>query len=434
MIAIVMLLVLALLLAVTGLQFFRVLGAAANDPRVNQTDLNIQMAQEQLGQLREARAAGDIDEAVAAASEQEIEENLALALQGEPVASAKSDRASSRPAGTSRIGPAVLLISAIGGALATYWYVGEPQAFDASYVASMSPEARAEQNQQAPSIDELLPRLQAHLETNPADVQGWQLLTTTLLRLQRFDEAAVAGEKALKLAPDDINVLMLAADAKAMSANGELRGEPLALIDKALAVNPNDIRANWMRGLAANQIGDAATAIRYWEPLLPRLREDPGARQQLQSMLADARSRLAGGAAASVDQSDSETSTESNTATASVVTASLQVSVELAAALSAEAKPDDVLFVYAKASAGPPMPLAVARLQVSDLPATVTLDDSMAMMPQMRLSGFDNVTVGARVSFSGDPVGQVGDLFAEINDIAVAAETEVNIVIDQVLR
>ena len=98
-----------------------------------------------------------------------------------------------------------------------------------------------------------------------------------------------------------------------------------------------------------------------------------------------------------------------NAATAQAIV----VKVSLSDALKAQVKPDDLIFIYAKALRGPPMPLAAARKQVKDLPLEITLDDSMAMMPQMRLSAFSEVKVGARISLTGTPQAQVGDLFTE---------------------
>ena len=77
-------------------------------------------------------------------------------------------------------------------------------------------------------------------------------------------------------------------------------------------------------------------------------------------------------------------------------------------------------------------PLAETRLQAKDLPASVTLDDSMAMMPQMRLSNFDQVVVGARISRSGNATPQSGDLQGEVKPVTPGQPETVTVVIDSV--
>jgi cytochrome c-type biogenesis protein CcmH len=90
--------------------------------------------------------------------------------------------------------------------------------------------------------------------------------------------------------------------------------------------------------------------------------------------------------------------------------ASLKVTVSLSPALAKQAAPDDVVFIFARAVSGPRMPLAIVRKQVKDLPATVVLDDSQGMSPQMSLSSVPEVIVVARVSKSGMATAQAGDL------------------------
>ena len=96
----------------------------------------------------------------------------------------------------------------------------------------------------------------------------------------------------------------------------------------------------------------------------------------------------------------------------------LQVRVSLNAALQDQAGPDDTVFVYARSVKGPRMPLAIVRKQVRDLPMTVVLDDSLAMSPAMTLSKFDQVTVGARISKSGNAMPQSGDLQGSVSPVA----------------
>ncbi len=109
----------------------------------------------------------------------------------------------------------------------------------------------------------------------------------------------------------------------------------------------------------------------------------------------------------------------------------IQVSVSLSPGLAAQAGPDDTVFVFARAAAGPPMPLAVQRLRVADLPATVTLDDSMAMMPAMRISAFPAIVVGARVSKSGQAMPRPGDLEGQTSPFSVVGSAAVAVTVDQ---
>jgi cytochrome c-type biogenesis protein CcmH len=90
--------------------------------------------------------------------------------------------------------------------------------------------------------------------------------------------------------------------------------------------------------------------------------------------------------------------------------AGLTVTVSLSPVLAKKAAPNDVVFIFARAAHGPRMPLAIVRRQVKDLPTTVVLDDSLGMLPEMKLSSVPEVVVVARVSKSGNASARAGDL------------------------
>ena len=107
--------------------------------------------------------------------------------------------------------------------------------------------------------------------------------------------------------------------------------------------------------------------------------------------------------------------------------------VSLSAALAKQASPDDTVFVFARAAQGPRMPLAIVRKQVKDLPFDFTLDDSTAMSPQMKLSNFQQVVVGARISKSGNAMPQPGDLQGISSTVSLGA-TGLKIEIGEVVK
>lgn len=112
---------------------------------------------------------------------------------------------------------------------------------------------------------------------------------------------------------------------------------------------------------------------------------------------------------------------------------SIKVTVKLSPALAGKAAPGDTVFIFARAAQGPKMPLAIVRKQAKDLPVTVTLDDSMAMVPDMTMSSFPQLVVGARVSKSGDAISKSGDLEGYSPPLKANAAGPVEVVIATVV-
>jgi cytochrome c-type biogenesis protein CcmH len=109
--------------------------------------------------------------------------------------------------------------------------------------------------------------------------------------------------------------------------------------------------------------------------------------------------------------------------------------VSLDEKLASQVEPENTVFVLARAVNGQPMPLAVQRLQVKDLPTQVVLSDAMAMTPEFTLSSAGQVELLARVSISGQPQAQPGDLQGRLQPVNVSSqEASIELVIDQVIE
>jgi len=110
----------------------------------------------------------------------------------------------------------------------------------------------------------------------------------------------------------------------------------------------------------------------------------------------------------------------------------IEVQVKLAPELQDKIKPNDTLFIYAKATTGIPMPLAILRKPASELPITVTLDDSMAMMRDKNLSSVPEITVMARISSSGSARLQTGDLVGKVTPVVLSQQNKVEVTINRI--
>lgn len=274
------------------------------------------------------------------------------------------------------------------------------------------------------SMDEVVKSLSARLQQNPDDIKGWRMLGRTYMSLRRFSDAADVYAQLYRRVGDETEVLLLYADALIMSRNGQIKGLPFQLVLTALEKEPNNKMALWLAGVGYSEKKEYEKAISLWSSLLSLFNNDEKTKAKLNHLIAQGNLKLS---AQSVSQVMKKSPTKSK-----VSQSFIDVTVTLGEIFKDKVNPDDLVFIYVKASQGPPMPLAAVRKRVSDLPITVRLDDTMAMMPQMTLSSFSVVNVGARISKSGSPISKSGDFQGVVKSIELAAGTEIKIVIDTV--
>ena len=243
---------------------------------------------------------------------------------------------------------AVGLLVPLAAALG-YWQLGEPRALQAEAMRNADPQ----------ELRALTEKLAAHLQKSPDDAEGWALLGRSLLSQNLYEHAAKSFARAMQLSPEDPALL--------------------AEFIKALA----------LAGRAEFEQRNYAAAIGYWELILPFAPPESEFARGVNESIAEAKS-LAGDAAPAA--------------------VAVQGVVSLDPKLKGKVSPGDTVFVLARPAAGSKMPLAVLRTTVDKLPYRFTLDDSMAMAPNAKLSGHPKVVVAARISKSGNAMPQKGDI------------------------
>ncbi len=294
-------------------------------------------------------------------------------------------------------------------------------------------------------INEMATRLATRLKDQPQDPQGWAMLGRTYAVLGRNDEAVKAYESAIQQQGDDAVLIADYADALAVKNNRTLAGEPMKWVRRALELDPKNVKALALAGTDAFDRKEFAGAVNYWEELLKVAPAEGNFVQQVQASVAEARqlgglpssgnatpagapkagaAAGAGGANAVAAAGPATVAAAANpqaAAPGAAVNATVSGTVSLSRSLAAQAGPDDTVFIFARAAEGSRMPLAVLRKRVRDLPASFTLDDSLAMSPAAKLSGAPRVIVGARVSKSGNATPSPGDLTGQVGPVSLGS-------------
>jgi cytochrome c-type biogenesis protein CcmH len=270
-------------------------------------------------------------------------------------------------------------------------------------------------------IEKMVAGLAEKMKANPDDAEGWLMLGKSYKYLEQYPKAADAFANVYRLRGDKPDVMLLYAEALAFAADKNLAGKPSELIFKALELEPENPNGLWLAGLAKVQQGDPKAAAALWRKLEAQLPEGSEPRKEMQNIIA----ALPGQAPAAASEPQTPP-------TAAAVSAkSVTVEVSLTPELQSSVSPSDTVFIYAQALSGPKMPLAIVRKQVSELPVKITLDDSTAMMPAMKLSNFGEVKLLARISKSGQAVTQPGDLLGAVENATVPGAKTYQVVINQ---
>ena len=291
-----------------------------------------------------------------------------------------------RPLWRARPRGAALLIAglaALAGGL--YRAEGTPLALDAAMVERPATLAQA------------IEQLERSRDRFP-DQEGWVMLAGAYTQAGRFADARGAWNQVLKRAPDEPDYLAAAAEAYAQADPAHrFDNDAVDFLQQALKLDPAHQRARFFLGIALRQQGKAAEAARTWEPLLATLGDGNGATLRAE---VDAARRDAGLPPLPAPKP----------AAAGAHALTVTVALDPAFAERVRLRGDATVFVIARQPDGPPMPIAVEKHSVSELPLKVVLDDGDGPMPTAKLSGVGEIEVLARISDSGSPMRQTGDI------------------------
>ena len=374
-----------------------------------------------LDALNAARANGILTDEEYATKRAELGDRLLGALNAPTVQRSRSVMYAA-------LGVALLMPCA---AILIYRIVGEPGAVDGTtQMVSDQPPADHSQN-----MDQAIAKLAEKLKQNPQDAEGWTLLGRAYEATEHFEQARDALKHATDLAPNDPDVTIAYAEVLALSTpDRRIEGEPRRLIETAMKTSPDNERGLWLLGISEYQQKKYDAAIALWNRLIGVLPKDSKTIASVKQEIAKAEAAR-DGTAPPPEENVADTATDEAAAPSADDTPGphLVVNVAIDPKLKEKLAPSDVLFVYAKAANGPPMPLAIQRMTADKLPTTVTLTDGMGMMPTMKLSQFPQVIVGARVSKSGNAIAQSGDLQVVSKPMDVHTTNPVALTIDQVV-
>ena len=316
--------------------------------------------------------------------------------------------------GSPRLFAAIVLLMPML-AFALYRIVGTPAALDPAAI-------QAGPGGQGPTMAEAIAELEAALARDPQQPEGWRLLGRALASQGERIKARDAFMKAVELIPDDPDLLIETAQARAQATPGnQFDDTALAQLRQAQVLDPGNQRAAWFIGVVQRQRGDDAAAAATWEALLPEL--DAATSAALRTQIDEAR------AAAGLPPLPPQATSQGGDTDAQGPGVRVRVSLDPEFASRARLDGDATVFVIARAIGGLAMPVAVERHALRDLPLEVMLDDADSLMPTAKLSSLRGVELVARISATGSADRAEGDLESAPLRVTLPAEHTVDLVI-----
>lgn len=365
----------ALLLVALAFLLLPILRGRRAQAEEDRTALNVALYEERLAELTAQHAAGTLSDAQLEAGRADAARELL------------EDTENSDSPKIAKLGRSVPLIAAVLVPLVGYGLYMHWGASDKVQMARQFSE-------QPRTVEEMTAHLEQAVKDQPDSAEAWYFLGRTYMNQERPADAAKAFARVVELAGRQPELLGQWAQAQYFAGDRQWSEQLQALTDEALQADPQELTSLGLLGIAAYEEGRYQDAVRFWEQLVAALPENDPSREAIRGGIERARQQVDGGSGnAAAGEAPAAASTQA---------AALQIQVQLDPKVAETVSPEDSVFVFARAVNGPPVPLAAKRLTVGDLPATVTLSDADAMVPSLKISSVEQVTVMARVSRTGD--------------------------------
>ncbi len=402
------LLVALLLLAALSFVWWPVFMQRRNQPAaMSRQDLNVQAFESQVADLESDLQAERIDSNQFDALKIELERNLL----GD-VAQQRGETAPDSQTGHKGLSLTAVLLSVmvLVGGLGLYLKLGS-----SATLQEMAAQQTLVHKLSEMTPDERVTLLEKEAANNPQQTDVWYALANIYFQQGRADKTKYAYDQLLEVVGEDSVLLAEYAQILFFMSENKVTAEVAAVAERALKVDPRNVSALGLLGINAFENGFYSKAIAAWQTALSVAPDAQGA-EALRLGIDRARALMGEELPA-------------------VAGAQLTVMVSLDEALVGQVDPEQVVFVLARAVTGPKMPLAAHKLRVKDLPATVTLNDEMAMRPELKLSSVGEVEVLARISKSGQPMAQAGDLQGSFRPVNVSSQqAPIELVIDHIVE
>ena len=249
-----------ILALMTAAAIFAVVWPLVQSGKVVRSGSDVLVYRDQLDEVERDLAAGSIGKTEAEAARVEISRRLLTAAD---VAIAEPAHLPAATAWYRRTGIIVAVLLLTIGAGSLYLRIGSPGLASEALVAQRD----GQPNRQA-GLENLVAKVEEHLQNNPRDGRGWEVLAPVYMQLGRYSDAVDAWRSALKFLGESADRQANLGEALMAQANGVITADAQAAFTRAVALDGTTVSARFYLGVAAEQDGKREDAAKIWRDLI----------------------------------------------------------------------------------------------------------------------------------------------------------------------